>query len=138
VKLSIIEDGDKNIIVRGEDTLLQQLLEIKADLLVLSVGLEPRADADNVAKQLNLLRSEDGFFLEAHPKMSPVDTLTEGIFVAGVAQGPKDIPDTVAQAKGAASSAAMLMAQGTIEIEQSKFVKVEKAEPSEIEIETID
>ena len=65
--------------------------------------------------------------MEAHPKLKPVDTLTNGIFVAGVAQGPKDIPDTVSQAKGAASSAAMLMAKGEVEIEPYYSVVIEES-----------
>ncbi|MFX0188144.1 MAG: 4Fe-4S binding protein [Candidatus Hodarchaeota archaeon] len=113
----VYEDDEHNVIVRGEDTLLQRQVEIKADLLVLSIGLEPRCDAEDVARLFNVQRSEDGFFMEAHPKLRPVDTLTDGVFVAGTVQGPKDIPDTVAQAKGAASGAAALMAQGEVEIE---------------------
>lgn len=113
----VSEDEDHNIIIRSEDTLLQQPIELKVDLFVLSAGLEPRADADKITSLLRIQKSSDGFFLEAHPKLRPVDTLTEGIFIAGVAQGPKDIPDAVAQAKGAASSAAGLMAKGEVEIE---------------------
>ena len=133
----VYENENGDIVVRGEDTLLQQLLEIDADMMVLSVGLEPRADSEQVAKMFDLLKSEDGFFMEAHAKVRPVDTLNEGIFIAGAAQGPKDIPDTVAQAKGAASGAATLIARGKIEIEQSKLMKVERAEPPEIELEQI-
>jgi len=113
----VAEDADHAIIIRAEDTLLQQPLELKVDMLVLACGLEAKADAANVASLLSVQRSADGFFMEAHPKLRPVDTLTDGIFIAGVAQGPKDIPDSVAQAKGAASSAAMLMAKGEVEIE---------------------
>ena len=113
----VSEDEDHNIIIRSEDTLLQQPVEMKVDLFVLSTGLEPRADADKITSLLRIQKSADGFFLEAHPKLRPVDTLTEGIFIAGVAQGPKDIPDSVSQAKGAASSAITLMAQGEVEIE---------------------
>ncbi|MFX1402432.1 MAG: 4Fe-4S binding protein [Promethearchaeota archaeon] len=113
----VSEDEDHNIIIRSEDTLLQEPIEIKVDLLVLSCGLEARVDADRVASLVRVQRSSDGFFMEAHPKLRPVDTLTEGIFIAGVAQGPKDIPDSVAQAKGAASSAATLMARGEVELE---------------------
>ena len=113
----VIEDDNHNVIIRAEDTLLQQPIELTVDLFVLSCGLEPRADADVITSLLRIQRSADGFFLEAHPKLRPVDTLTEGIFIAGVAQGPKDIPDAVAQAKGAASSAAGLMAKGEVEIE---------------------
>ena len=86
-------------------------------MLVLSVGLQCKADADKVGALLSIQRSADGFFLEAHPKLRPVDALTDGIFMAGVAQGPKDIPDAVAQAKGAASGAAILMSQGEVEVE---------------------
>ncbi|GAB4317701.1 MAG: H(2):CoB-CoM heterodisulfide ferredoxin reductase subunit HdrA [Promethearchaeota archaeon] len=106
-----------NVIVRGEDTLLQTPVELETELVVLSVGLEPQDDADKICQLLSIQTSADGFFLEAHPKLRPVDCLTDGIFVAGVAQGPKDIPDAVSQAKGAASGAANLMARGEVEIE---------------------
>lgn len=108
---------DKGIIIRGEDTLMQTPVEFKVDMLVLSVGLEAQPDADKICQLLSIQKSGDGFFLEAHPKLRPVDTLTAGIFVAGACQGPKDIPDAVAQAKGAASGAAILMAKGEVEIE---------------------
>ncbi|MHA1412887.1 MAG: 4Fe-4S binding protein, partial [Promethearchaeota archaeon] len=121
----ITEDEDHNIIIRAEDTLLQVPIELKVDMLILSTAIEARADADKVASLLSIQRSSDGFFMEAHPKLRPVDTLTNGIFVAGVAQGPKDIPDTVAQAKGAASSAAALMAQGEVAIEPYYAVVME-------------
>jgi heterodisulfide reductase subunit A len=106
-----------NIIIRSEDTLLQQPIEVEVELFVLSTGIEPRADSDTITNLLRIQKSADGFFLEAHPKLRPVDTLTEGIFIAGVSQGPKDIPDSVAQAKGAAASAIALMAKGEVEIE---------------------
>lgn len=121
----VTEDEDHNIVIRAEDTLLQQPTELTVDMFVLSCGLEPRGDAQDVASLLSVQRSADGFFMEAHPKLRPVDTLTDGIFVAGVAQGPKDIPDTVAQAKGAASGAARLMAQGEVEIEPYYSVVLE-------------
>ncbi|MFX0188150.1 MAG: FAD-dependent oxidoreductase [Candidatus Hodarchaeota archaeon] len=113
----VSEDEDHNIIIRAEDTLYQHLIEVKVELLILSTALEARADANKVSQMFNIQRSSNGFFMEAHPKLKPVDTLTNGIFVAGVAQGPKDIPDTVAQAKGAASSASVLMANREFEIE---------------------
>ncbi len=122
----VYEDENHDIVIRSEDTLLQEPIEIKVEMFVLSCGLEPRANSDEVASLLSIQKSGDGFFMEAHPKLRPVDTLTEGIFVAGVAQGPKDIPDTVAQAKGAASSAAALMAQGEVEIEPYFSVVIEQ------------
>jgi heterodisulfide reductase subunit A2 len=121
----VSEDEDKNIVIRAEDTLMQRPVELNVDMLVLSTGIEARADSDKIASLLSVQKSADGFFMEAHPKLRPVDTLTNGIFVAGVAQGPKDIPDTVAQAKGAASGAAALMAKGEVEIEPYYSVVLE-------------
>lgn len=121
----VYEDKEHNIIIRSEDTLIQTPIELKVDLFVLSCGIESRSNSDEIASLLSIQKSGDGFFMEAHPKLKPVDTLTDGIFVAGVAQGPKDIPDTVAQAKGAASSAAVLMAQGEVEIEPYYSVVLE-------------
>ena len=108
---------DKSVTIRGEDTLLGKPLEIQVDMVVLSVGMKSRHDAEQMSALLTIQRSADGFFLEAHPKLRPVDSLTEGIFMGGAAQGPKDIPDAVAQAKAAAASAASLMAQQEIEVE---------------------
>jgi heterodisulfide reductase subunit A len=100
----IYKRGDK-LIVRAEDTLLGRTVEVPADLVVLATGVQPRADADQVAQMLDLEFSEDGFFAEAHPELRPVDTQRPGIFLAGTCQAPKDIPDTVAQAKAAAARA---------------------------------
>lgn len=108
--------ADKSLNILAEDTLLGELLEITVDMVVLSIGLEARKGADKLGALLTIQRSADGFFLEAHPKLRPVDSLTDGIFIGGVAQGPKDIPDAVAQAKAAAASAASLMAQGEVEV----------------------
>jgi heterodisulfide reductase subunit A len=121
----VYESDDNKIVIRAEDTVLQRPIEAEVDLFVLSCGIEPRADADLISSLLSVQRSADGFFMEAHPKLRPVDTLTDGIFIAGVAQGPKDIPDTVAQAKGAASGAAALMAKGEVEIEPYYSVVLE-------------
>lgn len=114
----ILEGENDNVIIRAEDTTLQRPLELEVDMVVLSIGLEPRADIDDIARIFNVTatKTEDGFLMEAHPKLRPVDTLTEGIFVAGNVVGPKDIPDTVAQAKAAASSASTLMSKGEVEI----------------------
>jgi len=114
----LLEAGNGNVIVRAEDTTLQRPVELEVDMVVLSVGLEPRSDIDDIARIFNVTASktEDGFLMEAHPKLRPVDTLTAGIFVAGNVVGPKDIPDTVAQAKAAASSASTLMSRGEVEI----------------------
>jgi len=101
--------GDK-VIVRAEDTLLGEPIEVEADLAVLAVGILPRRDAEAVARLLNLKRDGDGFFQEDHPKLRTMESGVPGVFLAGCCQGPKDIPDTVAQAKAAASAAMILLA----------------------------
>jgi heterodisulfide reductase subunit A len=100
----IFKRGDK-LIVRAEDTLLGRTIEVPADLVVLATGVQPRHDAGEVAAMLGLEMSEDGFFAEEHPELRPVNTRRPGVFLAGTCQAPKDIPDTVAQAKAAASGA---------------------------------
>lgn len=107
--------GDR-VVLRYEDTLLRRTVEHEADLVVLAVGMEPRDDVARVAGLLKLPRSADGFFLEAHPKLRPVDTAMEGVFLAGCCQGPKDITDTVAQAKAAAASALIPLVRGTVPV----------------------
>jgi len=104
--------GDK-LVVLAEDTTLGQPIEVEADLVVLATAAVPRSDVSETAALLELERSPDGFFQEAHPKLRPVDTATDGLFLAGCCQGPKDIPDTVAQAKAAASSALRVLVQRT-------------------------
>jgi heterodisulfide reductase subunit A len=100
----VYKRGDK-LVVRSEDTLISQPIETTADLVVLSVGLVPRPETDAIGKLLGLTKSADGFIAEAHAKMRPVDTAVDGVYLAGVIQGPKDIPDTVAHAKAAAAAA---------------------------------
>ncbi len=112
----IYRKGDR-LVVRAEDTLLGETLEVEADLVVLAVGMVPRRDAQEVAGLLKLSRSPDGFFLEAHPKLRPIDTTTDGVFLAGTCQGPKDIAATVAQAKAAASSALIPLSRGRVKVE---------------------
>ena len=114
----IIEDPeshDLNLI--GENTLLSQLYRYEVDMAILSVGIEPRKDSPLIQRLLNLSCGSDGFFLEAHPKLRPVDTPTGGIFLAGCAEGPKDIKDSVTQASAAASRANILMSQGKVTVE---------------------
>lgn len=107
----------ERLIVRGEDTLLGEPVEVEADLVVLAAGLVPRPQTDGIAKLLKLSRSSDRFLMEAHPKLRPVDTATDGVYLAGCCQGPKDIPDAVAQAKAAAASAIVPMSRGTVRVE---------------------
>ncbi len=114
--------GAAPVLLVAEDTLLGQPIEFEADLVVLAVGMEPRKNAGVIQKLLKLPRSADGFFLEAHPKLRPVDTAMDGIFLAGCCQGPKDIPDTVAQAKAAASSALIPLIRGSVPVESASAV----------------
>ena len=106
----IVKRGDK-VIVRAEDTLLGEPIEVEADLVVLAVGMLPRQDADNISRTLNLARGEDGYFQESHPKLRTMESNVPGVFLAGCCQGAKDIPDTVAHAKAAASAAMILLAR---------------------------
>ncbi len=109
------EEG--KLIIRAEDTLAGFVRRIPVDMVVLSVGLEPQADARDVRRLFNISCSEEGWFLERHPKLAPVSTFTDGVFIAGACQGPKDIPDSVAQA-GAAAAEAMALAD-------AKYVELE-------------
>ena len=113
----IIENDDLTLTIRAEDTLLGKVTEYTYDLVVLSVGLEPPAGSNELRQTLGISKSSDGFYMEAHPKLRPVDTLTDGVYIAGVAQGPKDIPDSVAQGSAAAARAAIPMSQGKVAIE---------------------
>jgi heterodisulfide reductase subunit A len=99
------------------DTTTNKLFEIKTDLVVLVPAMMPRTDATDFSRLLHLTLSGDGFFLEAHPKLRPVDTFVNGIFIAGCCQGPKDIQDTVSQASAAASRAATILSQEELEID---------------------
>ena len=116
-KGSEIFKRDGRLVVAAEDTMLGTPVEIPVDMVVLGTGLTARNDAEKVAQVLGISQSADRFFMEAHPKLRPVSTNVDGIFLAGCCQGPKDIPDTVAQASAAAAEAMSLSAQGEIEVE---------------------
>jgi len=94
-----------------------RLVEKEADLVVLATGIVPRTDVLELAKKLKITQSGDKFFMEAHPKLRPIDTLTDGIFLAGCCQSPKDIPDSVAQASAAASRVCDILASEYVEVE---------------------
>jgi len=99
-----------------------KLLEIHADMVVLGAGLVPNSDMQKISSLFHASRSSDGFLLEAHPKLRPLESAMAGVFLAGACQGPKDIPDTVAQASGAAAKAIDLLSKGEIELEPLKAV----------------
>jgi heterodisulfide reductase subunit A2 len=106
----IVRRGD-HLVVRAEDILLGEMVEVEADLVVLAVGMAPRADAPQVAALLQTPLDANGFFQEDHPKVRTVESGVPGVYLAGCCQGPKDIPDTVAHAKAAASATLILLAR---------------------------
>jgi heterodisulfide reductase subunit A len=109
--INITKKGDQLIVkAKGHP-------DIKADLVVLATGIIPRKDSKQLSRIFNISQSADGFLLEAHPKLRPVDTFTDGIFLAGCCQSPKDIPDAVAQASGAAVRASEPLAAGKVVVE---------------------
>ena len=114
---SVNPEEKGKLVVRAEDTLINVIRHIPVDMVILSVGLEPRSDAEAVRKLFNISCSTEGWFLERHPKLAPVSTFTDGVFIAGACQGPKDIPDCVAQAGGAAAEALALIDKGFVELE---------------------
>jgi heterodisulfide reductase subunit A len=119
---AVNEEEKGKLIAVVEDTLLGSMLRIPVDMVILATALEPREDAAEVAKLFGISRSADGFFLERHPKLDPVATMTDGVFIAGCCQSPKDIPDTVAQASAAAARVLALIAKGSVELEAATAV----------------
>ena len=105
------------LIIRVEDTLIGVPRRIPVDMVVLSVGMEAHDDADEVRRKFGISCSHQGWFTERHPKLAPVSTATDGVFLAGACQGPKDIPDSVAQAGAAAAEAMALVDKGYVELE---------------------
>lgn len=122
----ISDDEKGKLVVVAEDTLLGAIIRVPVDMVILSVALEAQPDAGAVARLFNISRGADGFFLEKHPKLEPVSTMSDGIFVAGCCQSPKDIPDTVAQASAAAAEVLAMIGKGRVEIEAATAVVDEK------------
>ena len=108
--------------VFAEDTLLGRTMEVPVDMVVLATGMVPAEGTGELARTLGVPTGPEGFFTEAHPKLRPVESLVDGIFLAGCCQGPKDIPDTVAQAGAAAAEAAALLDRGTVEVDAGAAV----------------
>jgi heterodisulfide reductase subunit A len=117
----IFQDGDK-VMVWGADTLSGRAVEVAADLVVLATPMIPSLGAHELGQRLRVSTDANGFYNEAHPKLRPVETLTAGVLVAGTGQGPKDIPETVAQASGAAAKVLQLFSHD--EMTQSPMVAV--------------
>ncbi len=114
------EEG--KLIVQCEDTLLGKQRRIPVDMVVLSAAMQARDDAVEVGHLFGISCSVDNFFIERHPKLDPVATMTDGIYVAGTCQGPKDIPASVAQGAAAAARILGVITQGEVELEPVRAV----------------
>jgi len=108
---------DCDMLIEVNEKLSGETVEIPADLVVLMVGMEPRDDVHDVAHLVSISTDKDGWFIESHPKLDPVATTTDGIYIAGACQAPKDIPDTVAQARAAAARILAKVARGKLVID---------------------
>ena len=106
--------GDR-MVVQGADTLLGAQVEVEADLVVLATGIDAAAGARSLAEKLRISYDKYGFYMESHPKLRPVETNTAGVYLAGVCQGPKDIPSSVAMGSAAAAKVLSLFARDMIE-----------------------
>ena len=113
-EVEVLADG--KLRVKGDDANLGRLVAADVDMVILATAIEPQPDAGQVASTFGLGRTPDGWFAEAHPKLRPVETSTAGVFLAGCAQGPRDVPDTVAHAGAAALEVVRLFNQGEVTI----------------------
>ena len=118
------EEG--KLIIQVEDTLIGKQRRIPVDMVILSPAMEARADSRELSQLFKMGCDFDGFFTERHPKLDPVATMTEGIFIAGACQGPKDVPDTVAQGAAAAARVAGLVSRGTVMMEPVRASVIEE------------
>jgi len=116
---AITEDEQGKLTILVEDTLLGEMIRVPVDMVILCTALEARSDAEKIAALFTLNQRADGFFLERHVKLDPVATPTDGVFIAGCCEGPKDIPDSVAQASAAAAKALSLISKGKITAESA-------------------
>jgi heterodisulfide reductase subunit A-like polyferredoxin len=113
---------DCEMLIEVNEKLSGEQIEIPADLVVLMVGMEAREDSHEIARVVNISQDRDGWFIESHPKLEPVATTTDGVFIAGTCVAPKDIPDTVSQARAAAARILARIAKGQIEVDAAYSV----------------
>jgi heterodisulfide reductase subunit A len=116
-RISRIDQVDGEIFLVYEDTQSSEIKRVKHDMAVLSIGLEPDQNADVLGNLLGLSRRPDRFFEIAHPKMRPVEAHIDGVFIAGCASGPKEIPISIAQGSASAAKAIKLLHKGVLELE---------------------
>ena len=110
------------LLVKAQDAILGRRVIVPVDMVVLAVAMEPRADASQVAQLFGIGSNPGGFFLEKHLKLAPVETAAAGVFLAGACQGPKDIPDSVAQGSAAAAGVQSLLARGVVDVDPTVAV----------------
>ncbi len=110
------------LMVKAQDTVLGRRVIVPVDMVVLAVAMEPHADASQVAQLFGMGSNPGGFFLEKHLKLAPVQTAAAGVFLAGACQGPKDIPDSVAQGSAAAAGAQNLLGRGVVDVDPTVAV----------------
>lgn len=123
----------KNLLISMENLSTGEPMDLETDIVVLSPAAVPTAGSEELARLLTVSRDASGFFMEAHPKLKPIDSATDGIFFCGAAQGPKDIPYSVSQGSAAASRAGRIMARGEWEIEPIvAFVDAEKCRNTKV------
>lgn len=108
---------DCGMLIEVNEKLSNESIEIPADLVILMVGMEAREDSHEIARIVNISQDKEGWFIESHPKLEPVATTTDGIFIAGTCVAPKDIPDTVSQARATAARILARIAKGRIEVD---------------------
>jgi heterodisulfide reductase subunit A len=121
-----VSQRDGGLLVTAQDVFSGQTVELPVDMVVLSTGLEPRRDAGGVARLFGIGCGGAGFFTERHPKLAPVETASDGIFIAGACQGPKDVPDSVAQGGAAAAAALDMIDLGKVRLEPiTSFIREE-------------
>jgi heterodisulfide reductase subunit A len=116
-KVKDIQQKGKKLLVKWDEAFYNQPDHIQVDMVILATGFEPQADTAQMAGMFGISRSGNGFFQERHPKLAPVETVSEGIYLAGACQAPKDIPDSVAQAGAAAAAALSLIDQVNITLD---------------------
>ena len=115
-----------SLLVHCEDTLIGKYREIPVDMVILCTAMQATEDSDELARRVNISKGADGWFIEAHPKLAPVSTTTDGVFLAGACQGPKDIPDTVAQGGAAAGQVVKILNQGELFLDAAYAVVQEE------------
>ena len=110
-------DDDCNMIIEMDEKLSGESIEVPVDMVILMVNMEAHDDVKEVVHAIGVSLCGNQFFIEKHPKLDPVATTTGGVYIVGTCQGPKDIPDSVAQARAAAARILATIAQGSVPVE---------------------